>query len=639
MSTSQKSLEQIALVGSPNAGKTTLYNRLTGSRYKTVNYPGTTVEFAKGKLLHSLGGHLELIDTPGTYSMEPKGPDEVVTHDTLFPKNNSSSPDGLVVVVDSTQMSRHLILALQIKESGYPMVIALTMADLIKKENLSVDILTLEKEMGVRVIPINGLNGDGVKDLVKSLGALSASEKKPTLPVWSHEQKIATQQRAQKLADKILTDLKSNQKTNVDASWERLSSRTLAFDRYLTHPVLGLIIFILVMFGLFSSIFWMAKPAMDLVDTGFTWTVAKIISLAPKALWTDFLGNGIVASFGAVLVFVPQIFILFIGIGILESTGYLARAAALVDKPLSLLGLSGRSFVPLLSGFACAVPAIMATRNLTSTRDRWITNFTIPLMTCSARLPVYGLLLSFVFRGAPAWKAGLAMSLLYFGSIVLGAIAAGIVNKILSKTQKSFFMMDMPLYRRPRFRVLFVQSFHRTIAYVRKAGPTIFVIAVILWTLTTFPAYQEQDGGVKLTKSYAGHFGQVIEPIFKPMGVDWRVGVGLMSAFGAREVFVSSLAVTFNLADSEDKESMRRGLVTKMSEATFADGSPIFTLASVIGLIVFFMIAMQCMSTFAVVVREMGSLKFALFQLVVYNLIAYVVTVVLVQGLRAIGIA
>ncbi|MGZ3749185.1 MAG: nucleoside recognition domain-containing protein, partial [Pseudobdellovibrionaceae bacterium] len=317
-------------------------------------------------------------------------------------------------------------------------------------------------------------------------------------------------------------------------------------------------------------------------------------------------------------------------------TGYLSRAATLIDKPFSLLGMSGRSFVPVLSGFACAVPAMIATRNISSARDRWITNFIVPLLTCSARLPVYALFLAFVFKDQPAWKAGLGMAVLYFASALIGATAAGIINRFLPQGQNAFFMMELPLYRRPRFRVLLRQSLTRTMSYVKRAGPPIFIFAGLMWAATTFPHYNMEDAQQRLEQSYAGRVGHWIEPLVHPMGVDWRVGVGLISAFAAREVFVSSLAVTFNITD-ENPDSAQQSLLQQMGAAVNSQGEKIFTLASVTGLIIFFMIALQCMSTVAVSAREMGSYKFALTQLVVFNLVAYVLAVGAFQALKALG--
>lgn len=623
------SVELVALVGAPNSGKTTLYNWLTNSKFKTVNYPGATIEYSMGQLSPHFGGGLVVMDTPGTYSLFPKSADEEVTLKALYNEHQTGRVSKVIVVVDGTQMGRHLILVKQLKEAGFPFVIALTMSDLLQKQNVQVQKQIIEKEYEAEVVLIDGLLAGGVSELVEKIRQLKSSSAIKKLQTWSSTALAHNTQRCEVLAQEAL---------GRNRQIEKIYDRTARLDRWLLHPVAGLFIFFAIMATLFSSIYWAAAPFMDWIDLGFSKLAGFVLELGPDTLWADFISHGVIGSFGAVFVFVPQIFILFLGIGILESSGYLARAATLVDKPFSKLGLSGRSFVPILSGFACAVPAMMATRNISSARDRWITNFVIPLMACSARLPVYSLLLGFLFVDQPAWKAGLSLAALYMGALVIGAIAAGIVNKIISKYQKGFFMMELPLYRRPRARVLLQHSWMRTKAYVKRAGPAIFIFAVIIWVTTTFPNYQLKDDHERLQTSYMGQMGQVVEPLFKPMGVDWRVGVGLISAFAAREVFVSSLAIVFNVAN-EDEDSQTQGLMKSMNEATFADGQKIFTTASVLGLILFFMIALQCMSTVAVAVRESGSWKYALTQLVVFNLVAYILAVVLVHGLRAVGVA
>lgn len=622
----------VAVVGAPNSGKTTLYNWLTGSHYRTVNYPGATVEYSLGNLadryltesIKSFG----VMDTPGTYSLFPKSADEEVTLRALYEHPKLGPAKKVLLVVDGTQLSRHLLIAQQLKEAGFSFVIAITMQDLLAKNGIQVDLQKLSQEFGTTVIPVDGLLGGGVKEVIEALHRLP--EKTPQkLSPWDDQ--ILTRKVAH--SEQLAVDVLRGQKKQV----AQIYDQTARLDRWLLHPIFGLLIFFLIMWGIFSAIYWGAAPLMDEVDGGFIALGEWVAGLGSETLWADFLANGVVASFGAVLVFVPQIFILFLGIGLLESSGYLARAATLIDRPFSKIGLSGRSFVPLLSGFACSVPAIMATRNIASKRDRWITNFIIPLMSCSARVPVYALLLSFVFLDEAPWKTGFAMACLYIGAMFVGAVAAAIVNKILEKNEKSFFMMELPLYRKPQWRVILHQTWHRTKAYVKRAGPVIFVFAVIIWVGTTFPNYQAEDD-VKLETSYMAQAGKAVEPLFTPMGVDWRVGVGLISAFAAREVFVSSLATIFHVA-GEDEDAQAEGLIQTMSEATLSNGQLIFTPATVVGLLIFFMIALQCMSTVGVQVRESGSWKFAVMQLIVFNVVAYVLAIAAVHGLRAFGVA
>lgn len=617
-----------ALIGAPNSGKTTLYNWLTQSKFKTVNYPGATVEYSVGTSAAHLGEpSFQVVDTPGVYSLFPQSEDEQVTVNVLSKDLSFGRVNNAIVVVDGTQLSRHLMLVEQIKEVGIPFLIVVTMADLLRTNQIHFKKEVLESAFGAPVILFDGLLGGGLKEVASAVLTLPTNKTGQQPTHWSE----AT------MAQKVV-HLESVAKSSVPLSEKEkikdIYKKTQQIDHYLLHPIFGLVLFFVVMTVLFTSIFWIAAPFQDLIDSGFATLAELIIQAGGESLITDFLANGVVLSFSAVLVFVPQIFILFVGIGLLESSGYLARAATLIDKPFSKIGLTGRSFVPVLSGFACAVPAIMATRNLSSKRDRWITNFIIPLMTCSARLPVYALLLSFLFLDQPAWKPGLMLAILYFAALIVGAISATILNVILAKAEHSHFMMELPLYRRPQWRTLLHQCFTRTQSYVKRAGPIIFVLAVIIWFGSNFPNYQSAD---KFETSYLTQTGHYIEPIFKPMGVDWRVGVGLLSAFAAREVFVSTMAVIFKIEG--DESAQQEGLIKAMQEARFDTGELIFTTATVVGLIVFFMIALQCMSTVAIQIKESGSRKFALLQLALFNLVAYVAAVGAVHGLRMLGIA
>jgi len=474
---------------------------------------------------------------------------------------------------------------------------------------------------------IDGLLGGGVAELVKMIQSehpsSSTAEVREIKQIkWSQKDQLDFLNHMKDLSKKVISNLHSQEKT-INQS---LLKRTQQIDRWLLHPFLGLVFFVIIMSLLFTAIFYIAKPFMDGVDAAFSFLASAVAAKGGAALWADFLGNGVISSFGAVLVFVPQIFILFFLLGYLESTGYLARAATLIDKPLSYFGLSGRSFVPILSGFACAVPALMATRNISSKRDRFITMMVIPLMTCSARLPVYSLLLAFLLRHKPAWFAGVSLALLYLGGLVVGAIVSQILHRILKKDRSAFFMMELPLYRPPRLSVVFNLAWTKTLGYIKRAGPPIFTFALLVWIATTFPNYKAESDQLKLETSYAGQLGQAIEPVFTPMGVDWRVGVSLISAFAAREVFASSLAVIFNVT-AEDDASLQKGLLNSMDQAKDSKGNNIFTTASVLALLVFVMVALQCTSTTAMVIRETGRVSWALAQVVAYNLLAYVLAV------------
>jgi ferrous iron transport protein B len=606
----------VALVGPPNSGKTTLFNWLTGRRQKVVNYAGSTVEIAMGESLPFYGPSLRFIDTPGTYSLAPKSQDEEVTLQTLF--SSEFNIGKVVVVLDSTQISRQVHLVRQVQEAGFRVVVAITMHDLHEREQSAVDIVRLSQLLGAPVCPIDGLLGGGVKALVNEVVHLSdVMEVRPErVAQWSHEKLKTVFTESEKIAREVVR------------KELRVYSETEKIDRWLLHPIFGLLLFVVIMFGLFTSIYWLAQPIMDLVSTTFAWVGSHVSVLFGENLFSAFLSDGVLAGTGAVLVFVPQIFILFLGITLLEDTGYLARAATLADRPLSFFGLNGRAFVPILSGFACAVPAVMAARSINSKKERWIATFIIPFMTCSARLPVYALLIGFLFP-ANAAEAGLFLALLYLGGLLIGLLSAGLLSRLVPAKSPSLFIMELPLYRRPKPAVVIRNSVRRTRSYLTKTAPVILVLSVLMWAVTTFPKYQASSPFERLEASYAAQLGRAIEPAFRPIGADWRVGVGLISAFAARETFVSSLAVLFNSTEVEDKELVRASLIEKMRSAHFEQGAgelsgrPIFSVASVAALIVFFMLALQCLSTSSVAFRETGSWVFATTQVVMMNLAAY----------------
>jgi ferrous iron transport protein B len=562
-----------------------------------------------------------VVDTPGIYGLRGDSPDEEVTVKLLKHDNRIGQMDAAIVCVDATQLERHLPLVYQVQALGWPVVVAMTMHDLEDQSGVLIDVEELSLNLGVPVVGIDGRHGAGVEELVGV--AREAGERCPVPVELSREQAAA---KAKALASR------SVRRRNVTGSPLEKSVR---LDRWLLHPVWGIVFFLLVTTSLFTAVFWLADPLMGLVDSGFSWLGEWTHGVMGGTLAADFVADGLIASFGAVLVFVPQILVLFFLLGILEDSGYLARAATLVDRPLAAVGLSGRAFVPLLSGYACAVPAIMAARTIRSKRERWIAISIIPLLSCSARLPVYALLLTFLFTGAAAWKAGLTLSMIYIGSLLVGGIAAAILDRIAKGREESSFMLELPIYRAPKWRVVARNAALRTQSYVKRAGPVIFTLAVILWFASNYPRPEiDLPPAQAIQQSYAGQLGRMIEPVFEPMGVDWRVGFGLISAFAAREVFVSAMALVFDVTTDGEEETIRGALLGKMREATLADGTPVFTMASVIGLILFFMIALQCTSTTAVVGKETGSWRFAVMQVLVLNVVAYVVSVLVVQLLR-----
>lgn len=619
----------IALVGSPNSGKTTLFNWLTGSRFKTVNYPGSTVDCFQGMTLPNYGEKMGVLDTPGVYSLHPQAADEEVTFEVLSGRKQFGQVSVVIAVIDATQLERQLYVVRQLQAAGFRLVVALTMPDLAKRAGIIIDISGLSQILQAPVVEIDGRLGGGVNQLLEVVREhLQPEESKtPGIHRWESE-------RIEKEMSTV-ADWAKSVTTSSENTFSQLV-RLRRWDRVLLHPFWGIVIFVCVMGLLFSSIFWMARPVMDLVDHVFSFLASRSTEALGGGFFGDFIGNGLIAGAGSVLIFVPQIFILFFGLHLLEDSGYLARAATLVDRPFQKIGLSGRSFVPLLSGFACAVPGVMAIRNLRSPREKWIATFILPLMTCSARLPVYALLLYFLFQGQAAWKPGLALAGLYLLSVVLGAIAALILNRMLKVQKPAPFIMELPFYRRPKWNVVFRTSLAKTKSYVIKAGPTIFGFVLLLWLGTHFPGIHAPTPTERLKQSVVGQMGQRLEPVFRPMGSDWRVGVSLMSAFVAREVFVSSLAVILNV--TAQSQGIQDSLLAQMRDARMPDGHSLFTPASVAALIVFFMVALQCLSTTGVVWRETKSLKFAVTQILILNGIAYVLAIGAYQTLAFFGL-
>ncbi len=631
----------IALVGSPNSGKTTLYNWLTGANNKTVNYPGATVDFSKGELRKELALQLTekyfdsylIYDTPGVYSLSAKSADEDVTVKILS-EQKLFKIDLALVVLDATQLNRQLLICEQLRRMNIPYEIVLTMNDVANIEGLKISDNELKKYFSKnQILHFDGLLGRGLLEIVQVMNSFKPADYKIKTVDWV-------------LADiqKMTTDLHIQYKKTVTFS-DKINDKshlklTLKMDQFLLHPIFGTLTFLVLMTLLFSSIYWVAQPFMDFIQFAFDF-FAEFVKNNVPGLIGEFISGGIIASISGVIIFIPQIFILFLFIGLLENSGYLARIAALVDRPLSLIGLGGRSFVPMLSGFACAVPAIMATRNIKSKKEKLVAQFVIPFMTCSARLPVYALILGFLFAGKNPIYAGFGMAILYLLSIVVGAIASSIVASFIDHREKSQLSLDLPLYRKPRFKVLFLQAIAKSKSFLFRAGPIIFILALFLWFGSQFPRSQatENLSPSQITEqSYAAQFGRAVQPVFEPLGVDWRVGFGLISAFAAREVFVSALAIVFHVEGNDDEKEI--GLIAKMQNAKFESGKylgkPIFTVASCIGILIFFMIALQCLSTFAILKKESGMLM-AIMQLVSSNVVAYALAVTAVSIIQGMG--
>lgn len=586
------------LFGPPNSGKSTLFNRLTGQATNVVNYPGSTVDVVFSCLKEHAS--VTLIDVPGVQSFLPRSEDEKLTLkaisqlDALVPGAHSI-PDLIVCVIDATQCSRHLAMTKRLIDDGYPVIVIITMIDDAKKRGLALDHVKLSEKLGVSVFQVNSrkrhnaqmnMIEDGI--VMNSVPCGRITKPKPSG------------------LDDLLHSYEWSQSMVSECESIIPSIPPIDLDRWLLHPILGYVFFIGVMVGFFALLFFSATPLIDVIDAGLSLLGEFVSKRLPGGLIENFIVNGLIAGFGGIIVFVPQIALLFLGMGIMEATGFLARSAVLIDKPLSKIGLNGRSFVPLLSGCACAIPAILATRTISNRRVRMLTMLAIPLMQCAARLPVFGLLLGALFSSPIHGAIGLTA--IYLGSIFLAALIVGVTNRFSFKNDDSSneFMIQLPKWRWPIWSELIRSMIKRTGAFITGSGPIILIISIILWGISEI-----HIGDMPIIHM----IGQWIEPIFKPMGVDWRVGVALILSFAAREVFVSALAVVFQL--SED-------VPFNLTQLTMTDSvTPLFSTGTIIGLILFFMVAMQCGATYAVLKKEMASAKWPNLILMGYILLAY----------------
>lgn len=667
----------ITVVGPPNSGKTTLFNYLSGKNYKTVNYPGATVEYSIAHLQKKFNINANVIDSPGIVSLSAGSPDEKVSVEALYNHPLYGPPDIIVVTVDSSQLSRHLLLAKQLLNSGFRVIVALTMNDLLKKKKLALSLVKLKLALNCEIVQIDGRTGEGINKLLRVIEAeleqIKLLNKKPEIRSdikIDRDSLITLYEEIEKIEQDSIYEISSNGNGfNVEAANSQLKvlsqpsngtrrkidSTTLKIDKFLLHKIWGSLSFFLIMSVTFTSIFWLAEPLMGLVDDFFAFLSYESANLLGNNWFSDFISTGVISGTGSVLVFLPQILILFLLIGLLEDSGYLARGAMLVDKPLSKIGLNGKSFVPMLSGFACAIPAILAARTIPNKRERFLTIFILPLMSCSARLPVYTLLIAFLLPADKSWLGGIMLACVYIFSIASSITVASIINKfkhkIVKEEDNSSFILELPSYRRPKLSFILVNSYMNAKVYVKKAGPVILAFSIILWFMTYFPntnpkvetdnLSEEEIVHVKeterLSTSYASDIGKLIQPVMIPIGMDWRVGVSLIAAFAAREVFVSSMALIFKV--TSDEETFQESMLQSMRQATVGNSNQkLFTTSTIIGLIVFFVFALQCLSTVAVSRKETGSWRIPFLQLIIFTFTAYILTFITVNGLRFIGI-
>ena len=616
---------RFVLVGSPNCGKTTLFNALTGLRAKTGNYPGVTVSRYEG--VHKLGDVEAIIeDLPGTYSLDPISPDEEVVTEVLDAGESVHSPiSGHVVLMDATQLRRGLGMLAQVQQRERPTVAVLTFTDELARRGGSVDIDALSRAVGVRVIPVVSGDKRGVETLSKAFAEVDSWSAPIVPPPTGHEEVAAW-------ADSVLESA-NYRAPDVD-------ERTRRIDKVLLHPLWGTLVFFATMFAFFQIIFTVAAPINDAFEGFFVWMGGIAKDMIPIDWLGSLVGDGIFAGVGAVVAFVPQITLLFLMIALLEGSGYLSRAAFLMDRVMGMAGLEGRAFVALLSSVACAIPGIMATRTLPSAKDRIATMMGAPLMTCSARLPVYTLLIAMVVPGDLFWGPFQAQGTVMFGLYLLGAvsamIAAWVFKRIVGRgaTQLPFYM-EMPSYRLPSARSVIIAVWDACKAFLRKVAGIIMVVTIVLWGLLNFPAPSEDamtaagvDVGDEaavtaytLDNSYAAAIGRAVSPVFDPLGFDWRINIGVISSLAAREVVVATLG---QVAAAEDPEDPGEAL----QQMTYTDGphagEPVFTAPTVTALLLFFAYALQCASTLGVLRRETGTWRWPVVAFVYMGVVAWV---------------
>lgn len=592
----------VALIGPPNTGKSTFFNRLTGLRQKVANYPGVTVERHIGTARVDLTREVTLIDLPGVYSLEPRSEDEQVTHDVLHGKMpDLEKPDAILLILDSTSLARHLMLAAPVLSLGIPTLVILNMSDDLERRGGAVDAEALALKLGAPVVLASAVHGSGVEAVRHFLAKTIPQAARIELPVLNNMPSC------RRWSGELAAGSGFNQPAPPE--W------TYRLDRIVLHPVWGPLSFLLVVLAVFQSIFTFAKPLMEMVQVSIQTSGQWIATLMPESWYRDLLVEGVWGGVGSVIVFLPQILILFAFIAALEDSGYLARAAVIADRTMAKVGLQGKSFIPLLSGYACAIPAILSTRTIENKRDRIATILVTPLMTCSARLPVYTMLIAAFIPDrpllGPLFGTRAAMMLgLYVLGFVAAATTARLLKSTIFKSEKTPFLIELPPYRAPRLSSILYRLLDRAKVFLKRASTTILFTMVLLWTLAHLPL---QNGvALAMEQSYAGQLGKLIEPAIAPMGFNWKIGVGLISSLAAREVIVGTLGTIYGIQGDQDDLGLQRALQQDLN------------MASAVALLIFFAFALQCISTIAVVRRETASWKWPILQFLYMGVLAYV---------------
>lgn len=656
------------MVGNPNAGKSTLFNALTGLRQRVANYPGVTVEKRTGTAYTLHGEAVELIDLPGMYSLSPRSPDEEIARKVLRGESPGiPKPDAVLCVVDASNLERNLFLVTQVMELGLPVLVALNMVDVAESRGIRLKPEELSRRMGVKFVPTQAHRGKGLVELRTALGQKLSEpgERRWTMPpqlatavgqiaaAWRDAlpAEVGAEARALELlagsnegpegARKLAAAWRERFREQaydwsaavVQARYAYLKEMlgqagvgqghghltwTDRIDALVLNPVAGWGVLAGILMVLFTSIFSIAAYPMEWIDAGFAVAGEWVTAHLSAGMFRDLLVDGVIAGVGGVVIFLPQILILFLFLGLLEDSGYLARAAFLLDRVMHRVGLSGKSFIPLLSSYACAIPGIMATRTVEDPKDRLTTILVAPLMSCSARIPVYTTLIAAAVPAVvmPSWgKAGAMLGLYALGTFTAFALAWLFRRKILGGGSPPL-ILELPPYRRPSIRTVIQRMWERGVIFLKRAGTVILALSILLWFLCNFP-HAAEDPAERLAKSFAGQIGHALEPVLQPLGFDWRIGIGLVASLAAREVFVSTMSIVYHVGGEEE------GVVEAMRAATWPDGSLIYTPVTCLALLVFYVYALQCLSTVAVARRETGGWKWPIFMLVYMTALAY----------------
>lgn len=685
-----------ALVGNPNSGKTTLFNALTGLRHRVGNYPGVTVERKEGRVSLPDAGDALLFDLPGTYSLLAQSPDERLATDVLLGRApRTPAPHLVICAVDATNLERNLYLVTQIIDRHLPMIVALTMSDIARSQGLIIDAPALSQTLGCPVIPVVAHKGEGLEELRAAIGSLPLTN--GHAPVWDIAPPL--QREYERVRDELHTRLHfrmpeasheaaellttpdalagredrydpafvamvrdsihkleflgidrpaafvesryawirraiSTAVTSPDTAAIRLSDR---IDRVVTHRFWGFLIFLVIMATIFQSIFTWAAGPMAWIEGGFDALGGLLTDMMPPGDLRDLIVEGAVTGVASVVVFLPQIMFLFFFLGLLEDSGYMARAAFIMDKLMGKVGLHGKSFIPLLGSFACAIPGIMATRTIEDPKDRLATILVAPLMSCSARLPVYSLLIA-AFIPATAVVGifslqGITLFSLYLFGMGMALSMAWVFKKTLLRGAPPLFIMELPAYRLPSLRTVLYQVWERALAFLKTAGTIILGVSILLWALTTYPKIgPDADPARQLEQSYAGHAGRALEPVIRPLGFDWKIGIGIISSLLQREAFVSAMATIYQVRDGDTGEGTATLYEAMRADRDPVTGAPAFTLLSGISLMIYYVHAMQCLATVAVVRRETNGWKWPLVQVGYMTVLAYGVTLLVYQA-------